>query len=77
MSKVARLKPYTVAELSDKVDSHDIKLAEVADLLVVVNKIWKFLRTATPFLIGALVASGVVTGPLGKALSYIAANWPS
>lgn len=58
-------------------DSHDERLAVVEEGVQAILWVKTFLARMTPVMIGALLASGVVTGPMGKALAYIVKHWPA
>lgn len=69
--------PVTLDSIAIQVEDHEVRLVEIEKVSEVADKILRLLKVGTPIMIGALLASGVVTGPLGAALKYMAENWPS
>ncbi len=74
-----RVRVLTKHESDTMVQDHETRLKAVEEMKETLDgianmsgKAYGYLKKMTPFLIGALLASGVVTGPIGKALAYIA-----
>lgn len=75
----ARVRVLTKHESDTMVQDHEKRIAAVEELKETIDNIasvsgkaYAYLKKMTPYLIGALLASGVVTGPIGKALAFIA-----
>ena len=76
-------RPRVLTKLeSDKmVQDHEKRLKaleEIKDTIDAIagmsGKAYGYLKKMTPLLIGALLASGVITGPLGKVLEFVATH---
>lgn len=71
---------YTPTDVRDNVklaailNMHADQLDGMVELQRVADNIWRVVKWGTPIMIGTLVASGVVTGPIGKVLSFLAEN---
>lgn len=74
-----RVRVLTKHESDTMVQDHETRLQAVEELKETIDgiaamsgKAYAYLKKMTPLLIGALIASGVVTGPIGKVLAFLA-----
>lgn len=69
------IKVRNMADAAHHLNDHETRIRDLEAISVTVEKVWRLLKWATPMMIGALLASGTITGPLAEALRFLADHW--